>query len=194
MTNWRHRPANGHNEKVNRNLWDSAFSNGNRFSSAEVGSIFTILHLSDLHRSGTDPISNAELLSSLVADGERYVAAAPSISPPDAIVVSGDLVQGLPMGSADYPEGLERQYDEALEFLQGLAAHFLDGDRSKLVIVPGNHDVDWNMARSAMAVVDAEGKDVEKLIAARGSLFRWSWKTRELLRISDRSKYENRFS
>ena len=31
-----------------------------------------------------------------------------------------------------------------------LATQFLGSDRSRLVIVPGNHDVDWNRSRASM--------------------------------------------
>ena len=101
------------------------------------------MHISDLHRSGDDHISNTELLSCLITDCERFSEETTPISIPEAIVVSGDLVQGLPLDSPDYPKKLERQYDEALELLVGLADKFIGGDRSKVIIVPGNHDVDW---------------------------------------------------
>ena len=34
--------------------------------------MFTILHISDLHRSPTDPIENSTLLGSLLSDLDRY--------------------------------------------------------------------------------------------------------------------------
>ncbi len=54
---------------------------------------FSILHISDLHRSTADPISNDELISALVGDRDRYLHESPRILPPEAIVLSGDLVQ-----------------------------------------------------------------------------------------------------
>jgi 3',5'-cyclic AMP phosphodiesterase CpdA len=113
---------------------------------------FSILHISDLHRSPADPISNAELISALVGDRERYVNESPRIPAPEAIVVSGDLIQGLPLGTTDYETKLDDQYAVADEFLDELVKRFLDGDRSRVVIIPGNHDVDWNTALEAMEV------------------------------------------
>src|SRR3954469_22590120 len=98
--------------------------------------MLTLLHISDLHRSPRDPISNSELVSSLLADRESYPFEVPRIPQPDAIIVSGDLVQGLPLGAASYPAELERQYDTAFELLVTLADRFLGGDRSRVVIVP----------------------------------------------------------
>lgn len=60
----------------------------------------SILHISDLHRSPDDPISNDVLISSLVADRDHYVAEDPPVPAPEAIIVSGDLIQGA---SLDIP-------------------------------------------------------------------------------------------
>ena len=108
--------------------------------------MFTLMHISDLHRSISAPISNNELLSSLVLDRDKCSNEQPSINNPDAIIVSGDLVQGLPIGHIGYPADLERQYEEAFAFLVELANTFVEGDRSKVIVVPGNHDVDWTRA------------------------------------------------
>ena len=116
--------------------------------------MYTIMHISDLHRSEAAYISNDELLSCLSADYQRFQEESPSISIPNAIVVTGDLVQGLPLGSSDYPAKLARQYDVALELMIGFAENFLDGDRSRLIIGLGNHDVDWNMAFQSMRRVE----------------------------------------
>lgn len=89
--------------------------------------MFNLLHLSDIHRSEVDPISNNELLSCLISDSARFKGETPPLSMPDAVVVSGDLVQGLPMGSREYPDGLRKQYDQALEFLARLADVFVQG-------------------------------------------------------------------
>lgn len=61
----------------------------------------------------------------------------------------------------EYPSALMAQYDEAADFLAKLTDEFLDGDRSRLVIVPGNHDVDWNKARAGMQTVEIEHEDVQ---------------------------------
>lgn len=118
--------------------------------------MFSILHLTDLHRAPSDPISNDELISSLVSDRDQYVGEDPTISPPQAIIVSGDIIQGVGLGHADPDAELERQYQAALEFLAELTERFVDGDRAKVVIVPGNHDIDWNRANASMREVDPD--------------------------------------
>ncbi len=67
------------------------------------------------------------------------------------IVVSGDLIQGAGPGSTDPEAEIAAQYVEADDFLRRLAVEFVDGDLNRVVLVPGNHDVSWSRARSAMA-------------------------------------------
>jgi len=117
---------------------------------------FSILHISDLHRSPGDPISNDELISALIGDRDRYMHEDPAITAPGAIVVSGDIIQGVPLGTEDFAAKVEEQYAVAEEFLDHLVRRFLGGDRSKIIIVPGNHDVDRNTARSAFECVGEE--------------------------------------
>ena len=45
---------------------------------------FSILHISDLHRSPYDPKSNGELISALISDRERYRHETPRIAAPEA--------------------------------------------------------------------------------------------------------------
>ena len=155
--------------------------------------MYTLMHISDLHRSRSNPTSNVDLLSSLLADRQRFSTETPPICSPDAIIVSGDLVLGLPLGAAQYPEALRRQYEEAYDFLARLADRFVDGDRSKIVIVPGNHDVDWNMARRAMQRVDTSEHDIQELLSMPNSPYRWSWKNLKPFRVAHQDVYENRF-
>lgn len=147
-------------------------------------SVFTFLHISDLHRSAADPISNADLLSALIADCDRYQRESPSIPVPDVIMVSGDLVQGVGLDQSGREAELDRHYSEAAEFLQMLTEE-LHGDRSPVVLIPGNHDVDWNTARSAMSEVKIVGNDVKALLDFRANQYRWSWKLRKLFRNYD---------
>lgn len=155
---------------------------------------FSIMHISDLHRSPTDPITNAELVSALVSDRARYLHEDPKIAPPDAIVVSGDIIQGLPLNAPNHEAELAAQYVVAEEFLDELVKRFLAGDRSRLVMVPGNHDIDWNTAIQAMQQVDPKSLtgDIAKLLRKEGSQYRWDWKTLTLYRIQDTTLYEKR--
>src|ERR1700686_717539 len=158
--------------------------------------MFSIMHISDLHRADVDPITNVELLSALTADRMRFGIEARPISSPHALVVSGDLVQGLSIGAGLYPGELKKQYAEALEFLNLVVSEFFGGDKSRVILVPGNHDVDWSQARKAMTPRDGldpkiEGQ-VRALLTAPGSMFRWDWRTLTLYEITDKSKYHDR--
>jgi len=155
---------------------------------------YTILHLSDLHRSKADPIRNDELISALVSDRDRYANEKPSISAPDAIAVTGDLVHGAALGADGYGADLDEQYAVAEEFLESLCEQFLGGDRSRLVIVPGNHDVDWNGAKAAMR--PAEENEIPGSFTLHncvaGSDLRWDWRGRQVYKIVEPELYERR--
>lgn len=157
--------------------------------------MFTLLQLSDLHRSNQEPFTNEEIISSLVADVERYSVERPPITKPNAIIVSGDLVQGLPLGSPTYPAELIAQYEVALDLLKRLADTFLGGDRSQLVIIPGNHDVDFNHSRLAMEEVRARKENVKGLLFSNmpDNPHRWSWRDAKLYKVSNPLAYEDRF-
>ena len=60
---------------------------------------YSIMHISDLHRSPDDPITNEELVSALLHDRDRYVKEEPAMSAPQALVVSGDLIEGVGLGA-----------------------------------------------------------------------------------------------
>jgi hypothetical protein len=158
--------------------------------------MFCILHISDLHRAATDPISNAELISALVSDRERYVREDPPIAEPQAIVVSGDIIQGVGLGEPNFEAELAAQYQVALSFLVELTERFLNGDRAKVVLVPGNHDIDWNQARAAMVKVapNAMPKTLPRALYEPNSPYRWDWNTRELYIINDQGAYRQRFA
>lgn len=155
--------------------------------------MYILMQISDLHRSEASLISNDELLSSLTADCGRFVDETPPVHPPNAIFVCGDLVRGLPLNSTEYPKVLERQYADAFDLLTRLADTFLGGDRSKVIIVPGNHDVDWNNARNSMKVVGRTDESIQELLATPGSPYRWSWRDQKLYKIEDYKTYEERF-
>jgi len=157
---------------------------------------FTLLHISDLHRAESDPIGNDELLSTLIADRDRAAREDPAVPAPDAIVVTGDLVQGVRLGEPGYEAELDSQYDVARELLERLAEEFLGGDRSRLVILPGNHDVDWNGARAAMEQVpeDDLSPNFSPAMCGPGDDLRWSWRERRAYRIVDRALYAQRLA
>ena len=159
-----------------------------------VRPVYSILHISDLHRSPRDNITNAELVSALVSDRQRYINEKPFIQKPDAIVISGDIVQGVALGTPDADAELAAQYGAALEFVEELTNRFVAGDRSRVVIVPGNHDVNWVTSRSAMKIVETADypKNLSTELFRPESLYRWDWKTRELFLITDAALYKKR--
>lgn len=166
----------------------------NFHDSAYNWDVYSILHISDLHRSPRDNITNAELISALCSDRQRYVREKPNIRQPDAIVISGDIVQGVIPGMAEAEACLAEQYETALAFVEELTERFVDGDRSRVVIVPGNHDINWAMSKDAMQVVQEADfpNDLRSELFRPESLYRWDWKTRELFLITDADLYRQR--
>lgn len=158
----------------------------------------TILHISDLHRSSDNPISNVSLLSSLYRDTDNY--SNDGIDKPDLIIVSGDIVQGSNnFENAD--EILIKQYEEAFNFLVSLANELLNGDRGKIILVPGNHDICWKESQSSMKKIDenifldnnGEIKSFYlKEINKTCSKTKWSWKNRSFYIIENTELYNNR--
>ena len=156
--------------------------------------MFSILHISDLHRSREEPVDNDSLLAALLADHDRYAGGIPRIPSPYAIVVSGDLIQGAWIDAPNWQQSVKDQYAVADSFLIALCERFLDGDRSRMVLIPGNHDVCWNTSFHSMERI-SEGEYPDNLYEALvepDSLYRWSWSKQALFRIADTAAYERR--
>ncbi len=155
----------------------------------------SILHISDLHRDLEHGIGNESLVRSLLADRDRYVREGPAIAAPDLVVVSGDLVYGAPAAHPAPLDEIARQYTEAEDFLAELANELLDGDRGRVVIVPGNHDVCVYHVLRSLTPVDARDavrrKRLGDLLVPHG-LLRWSWADLSLSEITNPSEYANR--
>jgi hypothetical protein len=156
--------------------------------------MYSILHISDLHRSHEEPVDNDSLLAALLADGDRYAGENPRVPPPDAIVVSGDIIQGARIGSDRWQQSMTDQYVTAEQFLDALCQSFLGGDRTRLILIPGNHDVCWNSSLAAMQKIDENSypKDVFWALHQPDSNYRWSWAERALYRIVDHDQYNRR--
>jgi hypothetical protein len=154
----------------------------------------TILHLSDLHRDSGSHISTAALIEALRLDRERY-ATDGKISKPDLAIVSGDVVYGVSSGDGDAK--LQAQYDEAHDFLVSLADTFFDGDRERIVIVPGNHDISIPHVDRATSSVDLPSSLDQRALLAQElakyeTLFRWASNNFTLHRIDNIAEYHNR--
>jgi len=158
----------------------------------------SILQISDLHRDPANPIRNDVLLTSLDRDRDRYISADdPKIRTPDIIIVSGDLVQGIWPGTPNAAPLLAAQYAEAMEFLTDLTDRFVGGDRTRVILIPGNHDVDaCKFAESIKPVVvqPDRKKDIVGQLFTPGSRMRWSWHDLEPYEISDDALYAERLA
>ena len=150
----------------------------------------TLLHISDLHRTSEPRLKNDELLAAISSDATRWKLE--GIPQPDLIVVTGDLIQGVNLGAADPDSNIAAQYIEATDLLQKLAAEFVDSDRSRVIIVPGNHDVNWGRARQAMEPLDTCPDGIDRRAFESGSNVRWDWKEQQAYQIVDSDVYESR--
>jgi len=160
--------------------------------------MLTVLHISDLHRTKGNPVSNTSLMSSILRDVDNYNLI--GASKPDLIVVSGDIIQG----SADVDNTstpIKEQYSEALDFLIKLTDQLLSGNRSNVVIVPGNHDICWEQSFNSMLKIDESKVKCSKGLVKKeflqqamktNSFIRWSWPERSFYRIEDKELYNSR--
>jgi hypothetical protein len=158
---------------------------------------FSVLHISDLHRDLRDEVANGPLLDSLLRDVDHYHEQSPPILKPSICVVSGDLVYGVRPDLADPRPELDRQYTQAVTFLINLADRLFGGDRSRVVLLPGNHDVSYPavIASSTRVEIPAEISERKRLtdeLFAPVSRLRWSWSEMCFYRITDHEGYEQR--
>ena len=152
----------------------------------------TLLHLSDLHRTSGPRLQNDELLAALMSDAQRWRTE--GIPDPDIVVVSGDLIQGAGLDDPDADAKIAAQYAEVHEFLLQLAQHFVNSDLSRVVIVPGNHDVHWGRARNSMTQIATCPPDIAVKQLKADSRVRWDWEQQLAYEISDSAVYDARLS
>lgn len=155
----------------------------------------TFLHISDLHRDTGSRLTTNSLLESLRLDRDRYVNE--GVNSPDIAIVSGDIVYGVTSSEAGSDEALKAQYDEAHEFLVRLAELFFAGDRDRVILIPGNHDVSHPHVLRSSAVEDLPTERekravLAKQLATEGTPWRWVWAEFALRRVTDQSLYHQR--
>ena len=159
---------------------------------------FSVLHISDLHRDPANPIGNQVLIDSLERDRDRYTSKEnPCITPPNFVIVSGDIVQGVKHGTPAADTKLRKQYDEALDFLNKLTDRFVDGDKDHIIVVPGNHDVNDDVFRQSLTPIDKDKASKKAVVAELfrpNSRLRWSWEEFALYRITDAQMYNQRIA
>ena len=150
----------------------------------------SILHISDLHRTPRQLLTNDELFAAIASDAMRWNTE--GIPSPDLIVVSGDVIQGVPIGTPDPDPQIVAQYAEASDFIQRLAVEFVDSDRSRVVIIPGNHDVHWGRSRNSMHPIATCPERIAIKAFQPTSNVRWDWRNQNLYEIVDSNMYESR--
>lgn len=150
-----------------------------------------MLHISDLHRTSEPRLTNSELISAILSDSERWDLE--GIPRPDLIVVSGDLIQGAAVDATDPDELITAQYGEAEDFLTCLGQELVDSDISRIVIVPGNHDVHRRRSLNAMKPIRPTPEGIAKRALQANSGLRWSWNDRQAYEIADDPLYASRF-
>lgn len=147
---------------------------------------YSILHISDIHRGPNSDLNN--LYESLVHDS--ITCESEGMVKPSIIVVSGDIAEGA---KGDKAEAIIRQqYKEAGEFLDKLTTYFLNGEKRRLIMVPGNHDMNREMSKVGMREYELKKDDNPKQIK-RQTTKRWSWENLKFYEISDEEAYARRF-
>lgn len=148
---------------------------------------YSILHISDLHKGESNDFDH--LFASLCNDADSYDQEIPR---PEIIVVSGDLAEGAEGYDAD--KIIQRQYDEIEAFLNKLVDYFLKGDKSRIIIVPGNHDLYREATKESMEEIPDELKSTAKERYFRGDpKYRWNWNDFRFYYINKDEEYASRF-
>ena len=148
---------------------------------------YSILHISDLHKGDNNNFNH--LFASLSNDADSYNRIIPK---PEIIVVSGDLAEGANGDGAD--EKIRTQYKEVEEFLNNLVNYFLNGDKSRIIIVPGNHDLYRGATISSMEAIPVNLRELAKEQYLKGNpRYRWNWNDFQFYYIKDEKVYASRF-
>ena len=151
---------------------------------------FSILHISDLHKGADANLDN--LYNSLVVDCDEYTSL--GIPKPEIVVVSGDIINGAEGDHAD--DIINAQYQEAESFLDKLCKFFTEGDRTRIIIVPGNHDMNRMISRASMVKQNEANKekDLNNFFSGNEPWLRWSWKEFCFYKVTNYNKHHERFN
>lgn len=148
---------------------------------------YSILHISDLHKGENNDFNN--LFASLCNDSDSYEQ---NIPKPEIIVVCGDLAEGANGDNADII--IRQQYNEVEEFLNKLVDHFLNGDKSRIIIVPGNHDLYRGATIRSMDLIPDEVREVAKERYFKGDhRYRWNWEDFHFYLIINETEYASKY-
>lgn len=157
-----------------------------------------ILHLSDLHRTPGYEVNNNNLWKTLRHDiYTEFTNTNSWLAPNDPklpqpteialIIVSGDITQ----------KAAPNEYQQAAEFLNFLVENLLNNDKTRLILVPGNHDVDWGYSRGAYTEAQQSTPDTVRTTSLQESAFRFqvsnNGTTRVLMQRHREDIYQERF-
>ncbi len=131
---------------------------------------YNILHLSDLHF-GT--YENANNWYNQLAEDLKEL----NCSPLDALILSGDIAN----------KSTSEEYNAAKQFIDKISEEF-QLQSEQIVIVPGNHDLNWGLAKKAYTLIDIE--DVQGT-PTEGNYIKES---ESVIRVRDEEKYQQRFT
>lgn len=116
----------------------------------------TLLHLSDTqfgrhHRFGSpasdDPNESFDTLLSRLIDDLKALQKDPGLNP-QVVLLTGDLAE----------EGKKKEYLDVLSLADGLAKH-LNIPRRQVVMIPGNHDINWPFCKAYFAQCEGEEEE-----------------------------------
>ena len=96
------------------------------------------------------------------------------------------------MDAADPDAVVAAEYAEADDLLRRLATLFVDGDLCRVVVVPGNHDVNWSRARDSMKPLAPCPRDMARKAYEASSGIRWDWRNQQPYEITDVTLYDDR--
>jgi len=110
----------------------------------------TLLHVSDMQFGKHHRFEEGKLLDYTLDDLKQGWCVEHDLKP-DLIVVTGDLAEW----------GMKKEFDEALVFIRGLMGHFELG-AEKVVIIPGNHDINRKLSEAHFLLQSAKGEEPQK--------------------------------
>ncbi|WP_339458593.1 HEAT repeat domain-containing protein [Nodularia spumigena] len=139
-------------------------------SSQPKTSLMYILHLSDLHFGTPD---QAKLWSNQLAIDLQQELEIPHL---DALILSGDIAD----------KSTPPEYAAAQQFFDELRQDF-PLQPEQIIIVPGNHDLNWSLAKKAYQLID---RDDYKGELTQGEYIE---ENASVIRVRDEEKYKRRF-
>jgi 3',5'-cyclic AMP phosphodiesterase CpdA/DNA polymerase III delta prime subunit len=132
---------------------------------------YNILHLSDLHFGSSENADN--WYNQLAEDLYQELKCLPL----DVLILSGDIA------NKSTPE----EYNAAKQFINKISEEF-HLQPEQIVIVPGNHDLNWGLAKKAYKLIDIE--DLQGTLT-EGFYIKES---ESVIRVRDEEKYQQRFT